>query len=976
MGIFSGSPGNDIFTGGVDGDTASGAGGNDSLSGADGYDVLAGGPGADTLSGGAGDDTLYSGDASPAYSLPYPGNPYVLPLVDTGTVVDSLNGGDGSDRIFAGYGDNVDGGADGSYGDYLFISFQGAPTGVTADFGLATQTIGGGVITGIENISYVQGSQFADNLNVRGVAANGYSNFTAVSGMDGNDTLTAGYYTGSLFGDAGDDVVDGRPSAYLSLVDGGAGDDTLYTNANGFGEANGGAGDDTIYAHGAVHGGAGNDLIAMQQTYYNGRVYGDEGDDRITAADSSNAIAGGSGADTLTGGAGADSLFSADFLPGGSAADDAGLEHDRLAGGSGDDALAIGYGDDANGGFGIDTLRLSLAGLNQGIDFNTAGIVAGGPVNLGGGVIENVETLLSLRGTDFADILRIQTQSTQITVNAGAGNDVVISQSSSVSVQGGDGDDRFVSGLAGDAFDGGAGNDTVDYAGYGSGVAVDLRTGSGAGGDTLVRVEAAIGSAYGDTLTGTGAGSTLTGGGGDDRLQLGARDVASLGTGADLVYVSPGSHSAGAQAAVVTVTDWSAGDSLQFGAATGAYATATASSFAGAVQAAELQEAAGYGFVAVEVGPDVYVFGQADAQRLHFDDAVRLVGINLSTVSAANVGLPGPLQPPLPPPPPPPTPAPPPPPAPPTPTPPTPGGPAPAEPVLPAAPILGFGPGGMTVSGDMDHAHLSYALDAVITGASSTMLTASVGDVSLRVNGYGFTSDGDGNLTGGVATSINYSYGAAHGGPVSIALSLPQVPLVTLAVWLVYDDAFSPACSTPPWPATIGGGFGTPDVLRGYGGNDLLYGAGGSDVLWGGAGNDVLYAEAPPAVGAGAGGSTYLRGEEGNDYIVGGRASTTPTATWAMTRSPPGPATTMRWAARTTTCCSAMRARTSSGATSETTPASAGWAMTRCAAARATTWSSVATAPTSSPATGAPTPSAAARAPTSSTVRRTPASTG
>jgi Ca2+-binding RTX toxin-like protein len=271
MGTFSGTPGNDIYTGGIDNDTASGAAGNDTLTGADGSDRLAGGAGADRLDGGAGDDTLYSGDPSPPYNLPYPSNPYVLPVVDTGTEVDTLIGGDGSDRIFAGYGDNVDGGADGSYGDYLFISFQGAPAGVTADFGLATQTIGGGVITGIENISYVQGSQFGDNLNVRSLSY-GYTDFTAVSGMDGNDTLTAGYYTGSLFGDAGDDVVDGRASQYLFTVDGGAGNDTLYATSSPTVVTNGGSGDDTISAGGLTHGGAGNDLIAMQFSYYGGLV--------------------------------------------------------------------------------------------------------------------------------------------------------------------------------------------------------------------------------------------------------------------------------------------------------------------------------------------------------------------------------------------------------------------------------------------------------------------------------------------------------------------------------------------------------------------------------------------------------------------------------------------------------------------------------------------------------------------------------
>ena len=82
-----------------------------------------------------------------------------MPLLDTGREVDTIRGGAGNDRISAGYGDNVDGGDSGRFssGDSLAISFQGAPTGVTFDGRLATQTIGGGTITGIESFTFIQG---------------------------------------------------------------------------------------------------------------------------------------------------------------------------------------------------------------------------------------------------------------------------------------------------------------------------------------------------------------------------------------------------------------------------------------------------------------------------------------------------------------------------------------------------------------------------------------------------------------------------------------------------------------------------------------------------------------------------------------------------------------------------------------------------------------------------------------------------
>src|SRR5206468_10314652 len=109
-------------------------------------------------------DTIYAGALSPPFTRTYyylKTNP--LPVLDTGTEVDVLNGGAGDDTIFAGYGDSVDGGAG---TDLLYISFKGATAGVTADFRpLGTGgsvTIGGGTITGIEAVAWVQGSEFAD----------------------------------------------------------------------------------------------------------------------------------------------------------------------------------------------------------------------------------------------------------------------------------------------------------------------------------------------------------------------------------------------------------------------------------------------------------------------------------------------------------------------------------------------------------------------------------------------------------------------------------------------------------------------------------------------------------------------------------------------------------------------------------------------------------------------------------------------
>lgn len=539
MATFTGTSSADLYTGGGDSDQITGNGGNDSLSGNGGNDDIAGGAGADTLDGGDGSDILYSGARTSTYNLPYYSNPFTPPTLDTGSEADVLRGGSGDDRIFAGYGDSVDGGSQ-NYGDYLFISFLGAPTGVTVDFRLASQTVGGATIEGIESISWVQGSNFDDDINVASGSYNGYSDFTAVFGAGGNDRLVAGYYTGVLYGEDGNDVLDGRGSQYLQRVDGGAGNDTLYTNSNTFGAAYGGTGNDTIYAHGEVHGGSGDDRIEMQTTYYTGTVYGDEGNDTILAVAAGNpngygnTIAGGSGADTIVGGANNDRLISGDLAVEGGA--DTGLERDSLVGGGGDDRLVIGYGDNADGGIGTDTLNLWLAGATSGISIDLTGITGPASFTFAGGTISGFEIFERLTGSAFADTITVGTQAGLAIIDGGAGADVVISGGSSVEFNGGAGDDRFVSGRAGDTFRGGDGFDTVDYSQYSEEISVSLVSGTGPGGDSPLDVEQVIGTALADTISGGAVAESLVGGGGNDSLAGGGgSDTLSGGTGNDVL---------------------------------------------------------------------------------------------------------------------------------------------------------------------------------------------------------------------------------------------------------------------------------------------------------------------------------------------------------------------------------------------------------------------------------------------------------
>lgn len=126
-----------------------------------------------------------------------------------------------------------------------------------------------------------------------------------------------------------------------STVDGGRGDDTLYSR----GEVWGGSGNDTVRSGIIAHGGDGDDHV-----YSAGIAYGDEGNDYV---EGDSGVYGGSGADILviTG-------------TGDGAVLDGGAGDDWLHGGTGKDILIGGQGGDhLIGGSGADIFRFEKADL-------------------------------------------------------------------------------------------------------------------------------------------------------------------------------------------------------------------------------------------------------------------------------------------------------------------------------------------------------------------------------------------------------------------------------------------------------------------------------------------------------------------------------------------------------------------------------------------------------------------------------------
>ena len=486
---FVGGSGDDAWAGTEQSDTAEGNGGSDSLIGNGGNDVLAGGVGADYLDGGDGDDILFSHNRDPAAFafISYRGV-----SDDFGTEVDTLIGGAGDDYIIAGYGDNVDGGTQGSYGNRLYISFQGASSGVSADFRLLQSTgsitIGGGVITNIQTIGYLEGSEYDDFL----VPIDTYYPTGAnVYGRGGNDHIIGDYYSGwggsALYGGDGNDIVDARTSQYGPAVYGDAGDDTLYTSSNGFSIAYGGDGNDTIYAA-VSEGGAGNDTFYLQYSFYGRSALGGTGDDTFHATIYGDASAfGGEGADTFYGAEGNDTF-------------EGGADNDRIIGGGGSNTLR---GDAGNDRFEVGTSDSGTL-IEGGADFDT--LAVSGTFTIGGAssgieVVELNSGTLNLSSSQFANALSATTQL------MGTGGIVVTSQP----------------GFA------------VDASGFSlaPGAAVTLTVNGSVQGDTITGVNGIT-----NILNGAGGNDTLQGGSGNDTLDGGA-GVNSLfgGSGNDRLMV-------------------------------------------------------------------------------------------------------------------------------------------------------------------------------------------------------------------------------------------------------------------------------------------------------------------------------------------------------------------------------------------------------------------------------------------------------
>ncbi|MCK6436132.1 SwmB domain-containing protein [Rivihabitans pingtungensis] len=282
---IAGNSGANLIDGGNGNDVLNGGNGNDTLLGGTGKDTLTGGLGVDSLAGGADNDIYYvdnsddviSEEVTGGVDIVYASASYVLSanveglnlqgsanLSGTGNALaNTMNGNTGDNMLTGLDGNDV---LDGKQGADTLVGGQGSDTYYLDNAGdQIIELAGEGVDVVFTSVSYTM----ADNVeNMRATAI----------GL----TLVGNALNNLIYGSTGQDA----------LIDGGAGNDIIYSQGNDMGATEvvqGGAGNDTIYVNGFTASGN-----------YGSYVYGDDGNDTLDASvgDVQSGLYGGTGNDT------------------------------------------------------------------------------------------------------------------------------------------------------------------------------------------------------------------------------------------------------------------------------------------------------------------------------------------------------------------------------------------------------------------------------------------------------------------------------------------------------------------------------------------------------------------------------------------------------------------------------------------------------------------------------------------------------
>ena len=475
--------------------------GNDVLVGNSQNNTLSGGAGgADTLTGGAGDDRLIGGGFTTTTTFSAPSQPDITKdqTTDNGSIATAVN----------------------TTGSFDVDANPNIANSTSLPHATVNATAAGGSVEYYRVDVAVAGSQAIFDIDGTGTLTD-----SIIELVDSNGILLTRNDTGP--GDPG--TTDGD-DAYITYTFATAG--TYYIRVGGFvpGQAaaqplqagqtyqlhislqNAVALTTTITANNTsslvADGGDGNDFLLG--TLGDDTLTGGTGNDTVSYA---NAFSGGSatgvtvdlngqGSAQNTASAGSDTLTGIENLVG-SRLDD------TLTGDANDNVIEGGLGNDVlSGAGGLDTA--SYAGATAGVTVSLA--LAGSAQNTGGAGNDTLNGFANLTGSALND---------RLTGDAGANV-----------LTGGAGDDVLNPGLnpggTVDVLDGGTGSDTASFAGFTSGVFVEMdanRAGYRSDSTTiasLTGIENLIGGDGGDSLIGDSNANEIEGGLGDDNLQGGA----------------------------------------------------------------------------------------------------------------------------------------------------------------------------------------------------------------------------------------------------------------------------------------------------------------------------------------------------------------------------------------------------------------------------------------------------------------------
>jgi Ca2+-binding RTX toxin-like protein len=532
-----GDAGNDKLYGGLGNDAVVGDAGDDEMYGNDGADGMFGGGGNDRMDGGAGVDTMYGDGAND--------------VMDGGADNDKLYGGTGNDRL------------DGSQGDDLLDGGAGNDT-LVYRFGTGVDQLLGN--TGVDTLELVLSS--ADLDAVRGDVGLFADWLEQQIGAAGGEAAHAAQAAGPTFTFASlgltvsgvetfNIMLDGQPVSIDDVLNAAPVVDPVQDLATS---------EDTAVSGQVVASDPDGDALSCLVT--TGPAHGSVVMDATTGAFTYTPADGFSGSDAFTvtvtdaygasveqevrigveAVADAPTLVVSDPAPVSGGSTIVGTSgNDVITGTAGDDTIAGGAGNDIingdgatsytvsldisaalNDADGSETLSVEISGLPDGATLSGGVDQGGGSWLLGAGDLAGL-TLQVSEPVDFSFTVTA-------TATEAGGATTSVSEAMTVSFEAGAGNDVISGGAGNDTLDGGLGHDLVDMSGAPVGVIVDLGFGTavGDGFDTLTNFEGAIGSAYGDVLTGNSGDNTFYDGAGNDNVYGGSgNDTFHAGTGND-----------------------------------------------------------------------------------------------------------------------------------------------------------------------------------------------------------------------------------------------------------------------------------------------------------------------------------------------------------------------------------------------------------------------------------------------------------